>query len=297
MASYTTTDFVNSVRQRGSIPTSSNSANVNNTTNLLNLATEELHSTVLPLLMATRAEFYVAATPHDQAITASQAAYPMHTRAVGMILRDVQVIFGSEVRSLKELQPEEVSSTATGPLRGYYLQHNNVILYPTPAATNGTLRQRFYLRPNRLAATTDCAQISAIDTGTNTVTVGSMPSSWAAGTDIDFIAATAPSQCRAIDQDISSISGSDIVFASLPSDLAVGDWIAAADYTPIPQVPFEFQPVLAQATVIKALEALGDEAGVKRAETAFARLQSGALTLVTPRNHGEPKKVVVPRWR
>jgi hypothetical protein len=55
--------------------------------------------------------------------------------------------------------------------------------------------------------------------------------------------------------------------------------------------------VLAQMTVVKALEALGDNDGVKRAINDLNILQQNALTLVTPRNHGEPKRVVVPRWR
>lgn len=297
MAQYTTTDFLTSVRQRGSIPTTTNTSNVNSTTNLLNLATEELHTRLLPLLMSTRAEFYVAATPDDQAVTANQASYPMPSRAVGMVLRDVQMIVGTAVHSLPEINSDAINSTATGSVQGYYLQHNNVILYPTPAATSGTLRQRYFMRPSRLAATSDCAQISAINSGTNTVTVSSLPSTWAIGTVVDFIAATAPNQCRDIDKAITGISGTDVTFAALPTGLAVNDWLALAEYTPIPQVPFEFQPVLAQMTVVKALEALGDNDGVKRAINDLNILQQNALTLVTPRNHGEPKRVVVPRWR
>ena len=297
MASYTTTDLLSSIRQRGSIPTSSNSANVNNTANLLVLATEELHTSLLPLLMATRAEFYVAPSPDDQAITASQSAYPMSSRAIGMVLRDVQVVDGTGVRSLSEIPSENVSTTATGPVEHYYLQHNNVILYPTPSTTSGTLRLRYYLRPNRLAATTDCAQITAINTSTFTVTVSAIPSTWVTGNIFDLICAKAPYQCRAIDQTSTTVAGTSITFAALPTGLVVGDWLALAEYTPIPQVPFEFQPVLAQMTVVKALEALGDNDGVKRAEKALDTLQQKALTLVTPRNHGEPKRVVVPRWR
>jgi hypothetical protein len=295
MATYTTSDFLTSVRQRGSIPTTTNTNNVNSTTNLLNLATEELHITLLPLIMSVRAEYYV--TSKSYTITASQAAYAISPRASGMVLRDVQIIEGTSIRSLPEIPTESLSTTSTGSVEGYYLEHENVILYPTPATTTGTLKLRFYIRPSRLAATTDCAQITAINTGTSTVTVASIPSTWVAGNDIDFISATSPYQCRAIDQDIASINGSDIVFTSLPTGLAVGDWVALAEYSPIPQVPFEFLPVLAQMTVVKALEALGDNEGTARATKDLTRLQNNALMLVTPRNQGEPQRVVPTRWR
>ncbi len=93
------------------------------------------------------------------------------------------------------------------------------------------------------------------------------------------------------------IAGADITFASLPTDLAVGDWIALAEYSPIPQVPFEFLPVLAQMTVIKALEANGDNEGVGRAKKDLEVLQANAIQLITPRNHGEPKRIQPTRWR
>ena len=294
---YTNSDLLNSVRQRGSIPTSSNSNNVNNTTNLLALATEELHIRLLPLLMSVRAEFYVARTPCDYAITQDQAEYAIPARAIGMILRDVQIIEGTSIRSLPEVNPDECSSTASGTVQGYYLQHNNVVLYPTPASTTGTLRLRYYVRPSRLAATTDCAQISSIDTGTNAITVNAVPSSWTTSSVVDLVSASVPYQCRSLDKAISSLTSTTITFTSLPSDLAVNDWVALAEYTPIPQVPFEFQPVLAQMTVVKALEALGDNDGVARASKDLTTLQANALQLVTPRNQGEPKRVVVPRWR
>jgi hypothetical protein len=296
MAQFTTTDFIASVRRRGSIPTSTSTSNVNNTSNLLDLATEELHIRLLPLLMAVREEFYVA-PPKDYAITADQAAYAVPSRASGMVLRDVQMIVGTAVASLPRIDPESVSTTATGTPAGYYLQHNNVVLYPTPSATNGTLRMLYYARPSRLAATSACAQISGINTGTGVVTVGSVPSSWSTSTPVDFIKATSPYQNPAVDQTPTATSSTTLTFTTLPDSLAVGDWVALAEYTPIPQVPHEFQPVLAQMTVVKALEAIGDNDGVARATKDLLTLQANATQLVTPRNHGESKVVVRQRWR
>ena len=292
---YTTTDLLNSIRQRGSIPTTTNSSNVNNTTNLLAMATEELHIKLLPMILSAREEYYV--TYKDYSITANQATYTIPTRASGQVLRDVQLISGTTVKSLPLIDSERITSTATGSPSAYYLEHNKVVLYPTPSTTVDTLRLRYYLRPSRLAATSACVQITAIDTATFTVTVAAVPSTMTANAYIDYVAADAPFQNRAIDQLISSVTSTTIIMTGLPSDLAVGDWVALADYTPIPQIPFEFIPVLSQMTVVKSLEALGDREGAKNAAADLQIIQNNALALIAPRNHGEPKKVVPRRWR
>jgi hypothetical protein len=299
-ASYTTTDFLSSVRMRGSIPTTTNANNVNSTANLLALATEELHLKLVSLIMSVREEFYVANKDYD--VTANQASYAIPSRAVGMVLRDVLWIDDSgAVTDMQPVDPETISTTNTGEPEGYYLEHNNVVLYPTPNATSGTLRLRHFQRPSRLAATSACAQVSAINTGTNTVTVSSLPSSMTTGITVDFVDADAPYNCHAIDQAITGVSGSDVTFSSLPSGLAVGDWIALAEYSPIPQVPHEFQSVLAQMTVVRALRAIGDRDGAAVAEKELNDPDTGVLAcclkLITPRVQGTPKKVVSRTWR
>ncbi len=284
---------------RGSIPTTSNSNNVNNTTNLLSMATEELHIKLLPLIMSVREEFYVA--NQDHTITANQSGYAITSRASGLVLRDVQLIDGTTITPLNPVDPETISTTATGSPEGYYLEHNKVVLYPTPSATSGTLRLRHFRRPSRLAATTACAQIATINSGTNQVTVSSIPSSWGTGTIVDFVDADAPYACLEIDQTISNVASTTITFSSLPTGLAVGDWIALAEYTPIPQVPHEFQPVLSQMTVVRALRAIGDRDGAAAAEKELNDPQNGILAaclkLVTPRVQGTPKKVIARSWR
>jgi hypothetical protein len=268
------------------------------------MATEELHIKLLPLILSVREDLYVA-PPKDYAITANQSHYVIPTRASGTVLRDVQVVQDSRIYSLPAVDSDEITTTSTGEVEGYYLEHNDVVLYPTPAATTGTLRLRYFMRPSRLAATTACAQISAINTVTSTVTVSSIPSSWATNTVVDFIKAQAPYYNLAIDQTITGVSGTDITFSSLPTNLAVNDWLALAEYSPIPQVPHEFLPVLAQMTVAKALEAIGDREGARAAERVLTGtgtepdtgMIASVLKLITPRVVGEPKKVIQRNWR
>lgn len=291
---YTTSDLLTSIHNRGNIPSTTNDTNVNSSNNLLNIATEQLHTKLYPIIQSTREEFYV--TRKDFTITASQNEYVIPSRASGLVLRDVQLVTGTDVQSLGIIDSEYVTTTASGNVSGYYLEHNKIILYPTPASTTGTLRVRYYLRPSRLTITSNCGQISSIDTVTNQVVVSAIPSTWAAGTSLDFVQASAPYANLSIDQAATVVSGTTITFASLPSTLAVGDWIAPAEYSPIPQLPYEFHAILAQLTVCKVLEAMGDREG---ATLAFKDVQTdleNMLKLVTPRNQGERKKVINRNW-
>ena len=291
---YTTSDLLTSIHNRGNIPSTTNDTNVNSSNNLLNIATEQLHTKLYPIIQSTREEFYV--TRKDFTITASQNEYVIPSRASGLVLRDVQLVTGTDVQPLGIIDSEYITTTSSGNVSGYYLEHNKIILYPTPASTTGTLRVRYYLRPSRLTITSNCGQISSIDTVTNQVVVSAIPSTWAAGTSLDFVQASAPYANLAIDQAATVVSGTTITFASLPSTLAVGDWLAPAEYSPIPQLPYEFHAILAQLTVCKVLEAMGDREG---ATLAFKDVQTdleNMLKLVTPRNQGERKKVINRNW-
>lgn len=293
--SYTTNDLLVSVRNRGSIPSTTNDNNVNSNQNLLNIATEQLHTKLYPLLQSTREEFYVA-PPKDYAITANQAEYEIPSRASGLVCRDVLLIKGNQIISLPLKEREYIKTSDTGDVEGFYFRHNKVVLYKTPSTTQNTLRLIYYLRPSRLAVTTDCAQIASIDTGANTVTVSSIPSTWAANTEVDFVEATSPYAPLEIDQTITNVASTTITFSSLPDNLAVGDWLAPAGYTPIPQVPFEMLPILAQLTVVKTLEAMGDREGAKHAYTDLQTDLENMMKLIQPRSHGENKKIIQRSW-
>jgi hypothetical protein len=297
-ASYTTADLLTSVLNRAQLPSSTNDNNVNSNTNLLVLATEEIYTKLLPLIMSVREEWYVATYNHT--ITANQSHYVFPPRASGRVLRDVQLVDGTELKLLGPIDPEDITTTATGTPEYYYVEDDHVVLYPTPAMTSGTLRLRYFRRPNRLVATSSCAQISSVNTNTNVVTLtAAPPSSWGVGTLIDFVRHTSPFTTLGMDYAITAISGSDVTFASLPalhSAPTQHNWLAPAEYTPIPQIPQEFFPVLAQMTVVKALEAYGDRAGAGAAKEDLKDITKNALELISPRLQGERKKVISKSW-
>lgn len=294
MAAFTTTDLITSIRGRGAIPSSNTASNNNSDVGLLRIASEELLIKLLPMLLSTRSEFY--AYIKDYAITINQADYEIPSRASGMVLRDVQVVDGTSISSLSSIDSEHLSTTSSGTPVGFYLKHNQVVLYPTPSSTSGTLRLRYFLRPSKLVRPSDAAQVSAINAATSAVTVTSIPAGFTTAFTYDLIKKSVPYAPLAIDQTPVSVVSTVITFSSLPSGLAVGDWIAFSDETPIPQIPQEFQAVLAQMTAVKYLEAAGDREGSAAAWKNLQQDMDSALKMITPRVVGERKIVRSRNW-
>ncbi len=298
--SYTTLDLLSSVKVRAMFPDASTGSL--SSASLLNLATEELHSSLVPMIMSVREKYYE--TYQDTAMAAAQAIYPIPTRAIGGVLSVVQYILNNYVMNLQPIDPNAITTTDSGLTpRGFYFQNNNIVLYPTPNVTQGTIRMRYYQRPSRLEQTINCAQITSFDTNALTATCSAVPSTWANGTVVDFIPAVIPYQPYGLNSVISGVTSGVITFSALPTTssngaavLTAGDWIALAEYTPIPEVPFEFFAALAQATACKGLEAIGDQQNLGIAEQKLEAYLQSALKLVTPRDQNGTKKVVS-AWR
>lgn len=289
---WTTTDLLTSVKNRAMIPDASSGSL--STPALLNFATEELLITLVPMILSVREKFFE--TYQDSALSTASALVTIPARAIGGTVSAVQYLYNGYIRQLMPIDPATVATTVgSASPTNFYFQNNSLVLYPTPNSTQGTVRVRYYQRPSRLEQTANCAQITSL--GLGTITCSSVPSSWGTGTVVDFVPQTASQATPyGLSTALTGVSGNVLSVASVPSQAAVGDWIALAEYTPIPELPFEFQSVLAQATAVKALEATGDSQGLQMAMAKLDQYQRAAILMITPRDQGAQKKVVS-SWR
>lgn len=293
MSVYTTADLIDSVKQRVMLPDASTGSL--SPDNLLSFATEELLSGIVPMILSVREKYYETYT--DQLITPNIAAYAIPQRAIGGVLSAVQWVYGTNIIPLNPLEPTSITTVLTAPSpRGFYFENGNVILYPTPSTSNYTLRLRYFQRPSRLTQIANCARVTSFDPIAFTAEVSAVPSGWTVGTSVDFVPTSMPFTPYGLDYAISNVVGNVISFASLPAKLSVGDYIAPAEYTPIPELPNEFLPVLAQATACRALEAIGDEKGLMAASETLKTKAQNAVRLITPRDQLGSKKVLS-GWR
>lgn len=294
--SWTTADLLTTIQNRQMFPdasTGSLSPSV-----FLQFATEELYITVLPMIMGVREKYYE--TYSDTTYTTSTTSIAIPARAIGGVVSVVQFLYGTCVRTLEPIDPSSVNTTQTGNSpSNFYFQNNSIIPYPSPSASYGTIRLRYFQRPNRLALVASCAQITAFNSGTGVATCTPV-STWTTANTFDFIPQTA-SQATPynLGSAISAVSATTMTFTLTAAQAAlvtVGDWIALAEYTPIPELPFEFQVVLAQATACKGLEAINDANGLAAANAKLDVYMQNATKLIAPRDQLGKKKVVS-NWR
>ncbi len=260
---------------------------------ILAIADEVIKSDIVPAIMAVREEFFVTYT--DYTVTASQASYDIPARAIGMVAREIHLVDSSgNITNLPRMAPEDLATTNVSAPTAFYLRGNSIVLYPTPSTTASTLRVYYHVRPGDLVAATAGATISAIDTGTNVITVTTIPSTWVTGDTFDLIKKNGAHEYRSTGLTSTLISGTAITLPSLPSDLAVGDYVALEGFSPLVQLPPDFQPVLATLVAAEILINQSQPGGKELMDRGIKLLET-AQKLITPRVVGEPQ-VIVPEW-
>lgn len=298
---FTTTALLASIKRRGMLPSTSDTLS---TTDFLAFATEEMRSYCLPLLVSLDEEYGVST--YTVALTSGTASYLIPPRASGDSARVVEISSGSGYTPITRISPTEQNAYAlTGDVQAFFFNDDYVTLVPTPTSSS-TLRIKYIRRPNALVQATTgssgaIAIVSAINTGTKTITTtATVPSTYSTSVQFDLIRAKPGFPLLAIDQTVTSCSGTTIIFSdTLPTDLAVGDYVCRAGESPVPQIPVELHPLLAQRTKFACLEALGDQ----KAGAALAsceRMKADVLPLLTPRSKGNSRPIVNrfgPGWR
>lgn len=294
--------LVNSV-YRGVL--SPNSQNTLQPVDIIAFLDQEMRTTILPLILAAQEEFFV--TNYDQPVIQGVFSYTIPKRASFATWRDV--VFVDQNRneiSMSMLSPEYIKLTypagGNPPLYvfGFILQNDQIILYPNTSntPTQYQLRMKIKRRPNNLTETSNCAQVVAINTGTNVVTVSNPPSTWATTDTFDLIPNSPQFTSLQDDATITALSGNNLTFTTLPRNsqgnfsLQIGDWVCPSQMSCIPQVPYDMFPLLVQRAIIRTLEALGDTQNLQVAERRYQDQAADFARTVSPRIDGTPKKIV-----
>lgn len=294
---WTTADLLTSIKNRAMFPDASTGSL--SPSALLQYATEELHSLIVPSIMKIREKYYE--TYQDTAYSTATTTLAIPARSIGGTLSAVQFLYGPDIRPLEPIDPCDIITTVQSMTpECFYYQNNSIVPYPPPLTSYGTIRMRYFQRPNRLEQISNCTQITAFNSTTMVATC-TPPTTWTTANIFDFIPQTA-SQATPynINCTISAISSTTMTFNLTTAQAAlvtVGDWIALAEYTPIPEIPFELSPLLSQATVIRGLAAFGDTAKKSDESTELQnKYLPNAIELLSPRTILGKKKVVG-NWR
>lgn len=296
-------DLINTVKLRAMLPTSSASPGTLDA-DVLAHANDELQSRMVPLVMSTNEEYFTATV--DVPLVGGQAIYRVPDRCAGSKLRELTLLVGATIIDLPRIEPERLSQLingASGVPAGFTMEAGGVRLVPTPASAGMSLRMRYFVRPGQLTVTaTEFGPISSVTYVSGTVaTLAASSITVTTSSMLDVVASRPPFEPLALDGLSSgATSPYTVTFSALsPSVQAAastvgflgGDYLTYRDRSPIVQLPAELHSLLAQRTLCRILQSLGQYDKLDRAEKEADRLERVALSLLTPRVDGAPRKL------
>lgn len=294
---YTVDSFIASVKRRIALP---NAQNLYTDDELIAMGGDELSSTIEPLVHSVQQEYWVVR--QDVPIVQGQTNYVLPIRGIMNGLRLITLVDSADNEiQFTRLQPEYVASAynwlapyTTATLTGFVFEDDHLVIFPKSVVTNPTMSVRFrYERaPNQLCSVPEAAHITLI-VG-NVVTVNNIPSDWTTSLLFDIIKGTPVFVSKGDDLVITALNvlTNEITFAALPATVVVGDWVSEANTSPIPQMPYQLFPYLAQAVATKCLEGLSDLEPLKAAQQKLGLMKEDLLKMMQPRDEGNVQTVV-----
>ncbi len=262
---------------------------------ILSFADAEIAGSIWPDLLAAQGDYYVSTQDHT--ITADYARYRLPKRAYGPIKDVLLVDDDDNETSLGLINLEELGHypTTTGKCK-HFIDGDFLGLYPTPSATEGTLRVRYYRHPSTLCLTTAAREIViSVDLAGGVLGAAAASTLWTGASVVDVIGAGNAHQVLAEDLGVDAAGAFSVtVEADLTgSGIQVGDWIATTGTTPLVQVPDSMIPLLAYRTALACLSAAGDRSGFALCLEwgAQSGLEEKQRKLLEPRTESEPRSI------
>ena len=248
--------------------------------------------------------------------TANRSRYRIPPRACVQGLEAVEIADPgtTNYRKLDQKSSDEAvywEQQPAGVPMGYWIEGDQAVLVPTPAAAYN-LRFKYYLRPSLLMTSQSSTLGGAalvrgrIDSITNLVSlrqvvVNAQPFDYSLGTpaaitsgsvNIDIVKPDGWHELALVNC-TQTLSGLVITLGGTDdtSDIAVGDFVRAAEQTDWPCLPDDFHRVLADIGAVKVLAEIGDlEKASQLLESLGADLER-FRSILTPRVKASPPRI------
>lgn len=289
---YDVTSILANVRRRGSIPDTATTGNQD--VDLLAHLNSVLQLQLAAKVISAREGFY--RRNYDYSVSSTNR-YRIPARALGNRLAAVLLLdsAGNTVRKLDEIPYGRLSGYQSGTdTAGYVLEADEIVLVPaSPNSTVVTVRLVYYVCPNEVTTSVDAANASAIAVSSvaGSVVTLAFNHNWTTSTKLDVIRGGPPFAHMQASVTPTAV-GADTVTLSSVTGIAAGDYICAAELTKYPQLPDAFFPLLEHLTAMEVLKALGDRDNHKRLAEELPKLESEALTIISPRVEEGAKKIM-----
>ena len=292
--SHTTTEMIAALQRKISMPISQ--ATFTNQ-DIIDFLDDEMRSTIVPIIMDTREEFFIAY--EDFTLSDDSNIVQIPTKAIGERLRDVVIIDGSNEEYITNVPRLSLEQIAASGVRGrgsynygtygFLVEANSIKLYPTNGWTGDTIRLYYFRRPGKLVPVGDTGKITAING--SIVSVDNVPATWAVNDEVDVICGSQPFGTVGTELTITNIANLDLTLDDV-TGLTIGDYVCEVNQSPIAQVPIEAHDLLVQSAKVQILEALDDERNWKTSVKKYDIMLTNFIKTITPRVDGQPKKII-----
>jgi hypothetical protein len=272
----------------------------------LAFANEEIDIGIVPHVLTFHQEYFLVTD--YVTLTPNTSRYEIPTRAIGGKLRDVSYQdTGGNIFEMSRIKVDDVPSYQNNVIQNcytlFYIEGNDLVLIPvTNANPIGFLRFSYYLRPNEMVDESRVAIVTGIDYTTGIISVDGVPTNLLPTLapfnplELDIIQTQPPFKSLRRDVIATDINttANTITFniPDIPLNLSIGDQIALAQETIVPQIPSELHSVLAQRVTARCLEALGDATGLSAANAKITEMEAKTGALLQDRVEGAPLKIV-----
>lgn len=302
MADFTTDAMVTATRLAGKLPAHDQAGVAAALLAKLN-AEQRLYLT--RLLQSTREQYRQAY--YDITTTAGTKRYAIPSRAVAAGIVAVAKVDG-DTRTPFDFFSDYRVNTLRNPTAGdCYLEGNELVFYQDPGAL--TARVTYNRRLSELVLLASARAITAINTGTRTITIAAAPAGFTGRTTMDLVKGSPHFDTYGIDLACTSIGSGALTItfaATLPTSLAVGDYVAAPGESPVCNAPWELHDVLVHKAAYSWLAERGDSRAKSLAVllwgedgTGRTGMEADAMSLLTPRVQTDSQPLVnfnAPGW-
>lgn len=293
---FTSDELLESIKRRALVPASQSTFS---NQDFLDFATEEMNMGVVPSVIQLHEDYYLYETivPLIDGVNRYEIPY----RAIGNKVRDVALYStNGDYSVMTRIGIGDVPNWNYGNgVYAYYIASNEICLVPQNANSSfggQSLSISYYIRPNSLVPNNEVGTITDINRTTGMITVSTLPEAFSTSMPVDFIQSRSPHKIISFDINPTSTDslGNTISFnlSDIPNELLVGDRIALATETCIPQIPSDMHVMLAARVASRLLEAIGDTEGLKNANQKLVELENKTAILINNRVEDSPRKVV-----
>lgn len=310
MSTILTSDkLIRNIKKRGFVP---NDQVTFTDDELLETATDEITIGLMEDIISVRGDYLVYHV--DVPLIEGVTRYDIPARAHGNKLRSACITNVQDSRDVVYTL-NQVDVDALTDLENYwslnkntvfYLENNKIVLCQDiiqPSAYN--LRLYFYMRPNKLVLNNRAGVISSITDGTESIngedvpvkilSFLTLPKHFSSSVKYDITANVSPNKITNYDLVPVSVNLTlkTLTFKSedLEESLELGQYVTIAEETIVPNLPTEYHPVVAQATVVACMEYMNDDAGFQKASVKLAQMKDQVFKIVRNRVEGSPKKI------